>query len=184
MKAIVVTTCGAAALAAVLTGCSSSSSGHSSGPVSPPSAPASVASTASASNASTEATPVPPGSGDAANNGDYPNPCTLITDADAQTLLGGPLKTKGVYAADPYAHGGGCTWDTGAHVLNINDGDPAVLGALAKAMGQPLSGLGDEAYATNGTVYFRKGNVGVRIMAGGRPKDAIMSLARTVLGKL
>ena len=84
---------------------------------------------------------------DAASNGKYPNPYTLVTNDDAQALPGAPLKTKGAYAADPYAHGAGCTWDTGASVLNINDGDPAVLGALAKAMGKPMSGLGDEAFA-------------------------------------
>lgn len=180
MKTILVTTCGAAALVAVLTGCSSSTSGHSGQPGGPSTAP----STASSSNQSTEASPIPPGSGPAGNDGAYPNPCTLITDSDAQTLLGGALKTKGVRAVDPAAHGASCTWDTGANVLNVNDGDPTVLGSLAKQLGQPLSGLGDEAYASNSMVYFRKGGVGVRIMAVGRPKDAIVTLARTALNHL
>ena len=165
----------------MLTGCSSSTSGHAGGPGAP-TAPTAATSTTSPGPA--EATPIPPGSEPAADNGAYPNPCTLITNADAQTLLGGALKTKGVHAADPAAHGASCTWDTGANVLYVNDGDPAVLGALAKQMGQALSGLGDEAYASNGMVYFRKGNVGVRVMAGGRPKDAIVALARIVLSHL
>ena len=184
MRAIVSTTCCAAVLVAVLTGCSSSKSKTDGNGTTPtPSTP-----TPTAAGTSTSAGSSTTSGGDSgraeASHGKYPNPCTLITNDDAQALLGAPLKTKGAYAADPYAHGGGCTWDTGANVLNVNDGDPAVLGALAKAMGKPMSGLGDEAYATNGTVYFRKGDVGVRVMAGGRPKDAIITLARTVLDKL
>jgi hypothetical protein len=191
MKAIVVTTCGAA-LVAALAGCSSSSksTADNSRPAGPP-AQSSVSSTTAqdpgtsgdsgSTSGSTGAGSAP--AGDAAG-GKYPDPCTLITNDDAQTFLGGPLKTKGVYAPDPNIQGGHCTWDTGANGLVLTAGDPAVLGELAKTMGKPLSGLGDEAFATNATVYFRKGDVGVRVNGGGKPKDDTIALARAVLAKL
>ena len=186
MKAITMTTC-AALLVAGLAGCSSSSTPKASNAGNGTTPAQSAASTtptgASAATDVTASAAATTAAG--ASSGSYPNPCTLLSTQDALSFLGGAtLTTKGVYVPDPAGHGGGCTWGSASGNFALNVGDPNILGPLAKAAAPPVSGLGDEAYASGLEVYFRKGSVGVRIIAAGHGKDAMVHLAHTALGNL
>lgn len=154
---------GTMALVAGLAACSSSSTSSSSGSAGAPT--------------------TSPGTGHVVSRGGTPDPCSLVSEAQVSTLLGGPLRLTGRRVVDPAANGATCTWDTGSAVLTITVGEASVLGPLAQHMGQPLAGLGDEAYGSAGTLYFRLGATGVRLIAVGHGAGLI-TMARGIVDKI
>lgn len=98
-----------------------------------------------------------------------PDPCTLITRAQAEKAMAGPAAGPGKPADDLRERK--CTYDAvesagsaGSVTLTINN-DPSILKSVVAAhvggTSEQVSGLGDEAIYSPGLyiLYVRKGNV-------------------------
>jgi hypothetical protein len=140
--------------------------------------------------------------GQASSN--LPDPCTLITQAQAEQAMGaaaaGPGKLQGGYTERV------CKYDEGSNgagsvtlTLNANADilKKVVNGSLTGAQSadvQQVSGLGDEALFAPGLeiLFVRKGSVGFLVQVAtvaivqsrGSAKDIDVSLANGVLAKL
>ena len=167
---------------------------------------AAVAACGGSSSASVGAGGALPGGvvGAAQANSSLPDPCTLITQAQAEQAMGaaaaGPGKLQGAYTERV------CKYDEGSDgagsvtlTLNANADilKKVVNGSLTGAQSadiQQVSGLGDEALFAPGLdiLFVRKGSVGFLVQVAtvaivqsrGSGKDIDVSLANGVLAKL
>ena len=128
-----------------------------------------AATTAAATDASTPAavatdTPAPTDSPSAAPI----DPCSVITMAEATTVTGGKLQnpvpegnppTRCVWTAPPTGEVAQLEIDLGDGAKKSYDIDNTVL----KHTFTPVAGVGDEAYAEDNAIFFRKGATWVAI---------------------
>lgn len=140
----------------------------------------------------------PGGAGQASSN--LPDPCTLITRAQAEQAMGNPAAGPGTLEGGPTERT--CSYKEGQDgpgsvTLHISDHPDSLkqLVAGTHVDGQPVSGLGDEAIFAPGleTLFVRKGSVAftvqvatLAIVQGGRGsgKDVVVQLATSVLAQL
>jgi hypothetical protein len=157
--------------------------------VSEPAAPSGHAA-AAAATAGDGVGAVPPGSRWARRDGGAgpPPPGALLTADEVSTAVGRPVRgtsfTPG--AASVVYRGQGITV-----IVTVADGLLGSLTALARRRGQPLPGVGDEAWLLNRdrTAVLLAGGLTAKITAGGSatrslPPDALARLAATVAGRL
>jgi len=97
------------------------------------------------------------------------DPCSLLTQKQAEELVGARLETPTPMGAPPTS----CEWsgistDAGVHQVEIDLGDGATS-ALAidrdtlKHDFTPVTGIGDEATYEDGAIFFRKGDLWVKL---------------------
>jgi Protein of unknown function (DUF3558) len=114
-----------------------------------------------------------------------PNPCLLVTDAAAATLLGGTPVRTGPKAE---ARGVSCTWDVagGANLLvSVWQGKEFYAPDYTNPKATSLAGVGDKAFSDSltQTVGFIKGSTVVMVFVPALttvPMANIEQLARTI----
>jgi len=122
------------------------------------------------------------------DGGAGPPPGALLTVDEVSAAVGRPVRgtsfTPG--AASAVYRGQGITV-----IVTVAYGFLGSLTALARRRGQPLPGVGDEAWLLNRdrTAVLRAGGLTAKISAGGSatrslPPDALARLAATVAGRL
>jgi|HigsolmetaAR202D_1030399.scaffolds.fasta_scaffold50209_1 hypothetical protein len=118
------------------------------------------------------------------------DPCSLISDEEAERLAGTSLR-------DPVPVRDTCTWTapptgpTAQVEVFVGDGAKKYLD-IERELGHeiwPLPGVGDEAYAEEGTVFVHKGGTWVSIRLtllsySEETRVALAELARAVAGRL
>ncbi len=117
------------------------------------------------------------------------NPCELVTTDEANTLLGGATQRTGPTEENRLVD---CKWETGqgANLLvKVGHGAELYDPDLSNPGWQPVSGLGDHAFAdaSTQTVGFIKGStVVVLYVPAVQPVDmaGLQALARKVVGRL
>ena len=143
-----------------------------------------------ASRRSREAGAPPPGSQASRRSREAgaPPPDVLLSADEVSAALGRPVRDASFLAgaASLVYRGEGITV-----IVTVADGFLGSLTALARRRGQPLSGVGDEAWLLNGgrTAVLRVGGLTAKVSAGGSatrslPPDALTRLAATVAGRL
>jgi hypothetical protein len=175
--------------AATTAGEPTASTGQPGAVVSEPGAPSSQAA-AAAATAGDGVGAVPPGTRWARRDegASPPLPGALLTADEVSTAVGRPVRgtsfTPG--AASVVYRGQGITV-----IVTVADGLLGSLTALARRRGQPLPGVGDEAWLLNRdrTAVLLAGGLTAKITAGGSatrslPPDALARLAATVAGRL
>lgn len=116
--------------------------------------------------------------------------CTLVTRAEAETLAGTPLQA-GVPAQDTCVYSGPVTGPTAQVEVAFGDGSKKFLD-IDRTLGhefRELPGVGDEAWAEEGTVFVRKGTVWasvnlVRLNDPAENKAALETVAAIVASRL
>ena len=115
-------------------------------------------------------------------------PCKLVTAADAQTALGGPVgrpkvETLGLYQS--------CTYSRGRAVLTVQTRALSKADFIKSAKANPppvvaVSGLGVLAYSVAGytLLAWRNGTEATFTIVGGKGLVAEKALAKRVAGKL
>ena len=133
---------------------------------------------------------VPPGARRARHDGeaDAPPPDALLSAGEVSAAVGRPVRDTGFMpgAASVVYRGQGITV-----IVTVADGFLGSLIALARRRGQPLPGVGDEAWLLNRgrTAVLLVGGQTAKVSAGGSatrslPPDALARLAATVAGRL
>ncbi len=122
------------------------------------------------------------------------DPCSLVTRAEANAVAGvqtlppepaGDPPTRCVWATPTNGAIGQVELDIGDGAKKAYDIDNTVL----KHAFKPISGLGNEAYAEDGSVFFRKGDtwIGIHIVRLDDSKlwmPKLIALAMTVAGRI
>jgi hypothetical protein len=133
---------------------------------------------------------VPPGGRWAQRDGGAgaPSPGVLLSADEVSTAVGRPVRDAGSMtgAAGVVYRGEGITV-----IVTVADGFLGSLAALARRRGEPLPGVGDEAWLLNGgrTAVLLAGGLTAKVSAGGSatrslPPDALPRLAATVAERL
>lgn len=102
--------------------------------------------------ATTATQPISEGAAEATVDASDHDPCALLTQADAEALLGATPD-------DPEVESKSCTWRTkknGFVRLNI---DEDFVYETYKNDSQPVTGVGDEAYRVDDDIYVKKGSL-------------------------
>jgi hypothetical protein len=144
---------------------------------------------AAAATADAGAGAVPPGGRWAQHDGGAPAPPGVLLSADeVSAAVGRPVRGTGLMpgAASVVYRGEGITV-----IVTVADGFLGSLTALARRRGQPLAGVGDEAWLLNRgrTAVLLVGGLTAKVSAGGSaarslPPDALARLAATVAERL
>jgi hypothetical protein len=145
---------------------------------------------AAAATAGTGAGAVPPGGRWAQHDGGAaaPPPGVLLSADEVSAAVGRPVRGTGLApgAASVVYRGEGITV-----IVTVADGFLGSLTALARRRGQPLAGVGDEAWLLNRgrTAVLLVGGLTAKVSAGGSatrslPPDALARLAATVAERL
>jgi hypothetical protein len=132
----------------------------------------------------------PPGTRRARRDGGAgaPPPGVLLSADEVAAAVGRPVRDSSFTpgAASAVYRGEGITV-----LVTVADGLLGSLAALARRRGQPLAGVGDEAWLLNRgrTAVLLAGGLTAKISAGGSatrslPPDALVPLAATVAGRL
>jgi hypothetical protein len=119
-----------------------------------------------------------------------PDPCALITKADAEKLASTPLQ-EAVPVRETCSYTGPVSGPTAQVEVYIGDGAKKMLDVdrdLAHTF-TPLPGIGDEAHLEDGAVFFRKGVVWVAIRLVRLDDPAVFrkpleDAARTAAGRM
>ena len=133
---------------------------------------------------------VPPGGRWAQHDGEAaaPPPAVLLSADEVSAAVGRPVRGTGLApgAASVVYRGEGITV-----IVTVADGFLGSLTALARRRGQPLAGVGDEAWLLNRgrTAVLLVGGLTAKVSAGGSatrslPPDALARLAATVAERL
>ena len=133
---------------------------------------------------------VPPGGRWAQHDGGAaaPPPGVLLSADEVSAAVGRPVRGTGLMpgAASVVYRGEGITV-----IVTVADGFLGSLTALARRRGQPLAGVGDEAWLLNRgrTAVLLVGGLTAKVSAGGSaarslPPDALARLAATVAERL
>ncbi|MEV4532817.1 DUF3558 family protein [Asanoa sp. NPDC049518] len=122
-------------------------------PATTPAGPASATGAATQEAPATEAAPAT-----------LPDPCELITQADAEKLAGTPLDPP-VPVRETCTYTGPVTGPTAQVEIFVGDGAKKFLDIDRELKHEftELAGIGDEAHLEDGTVFFAKGGVWVSI---------------------
>lgn len=128
---------------------------------SPPAAPESTAS-------ATEATSSAVAQGPAGEGGNFPDPCTLLSDAEATQLTGRDITQIDKDSADPTATTRYCQWQQSSGQLAVfltrmtsNDF------TVARADSPTIAGVGDDAYSRDGHLFVLTGKTQIDVYARG-----------------
>ena len=128
---------------------------------SPPAAPESTAS-------ATEATSSAVAQGPAGEGGNFPDPCTLLSDAEVTQLTGRDITQVDKDGADPTASTRYCQWQQSSGQLAIflspmtsNDFQ------VAQADSPTIPGVGDGAYSRDGHLYVLVGKTQLDVYSRG-----------------
>ncbi|NUT21834.1 MAG: hypothetical protein HOV77_21885 [Hamadaea sp.] len=119
-----------------------------------------------------------------------PDPCKLLTKADAEKLTRTPLDDA-VAVLETCTYTGPVTGPTAQVEIYVGDGAKKMLDVdrdLQHAF-TPVTGAGDEAYLEDGVVFVRKGEtwVAIRLVLLNDPaanRIPLENAARTVAGRL
>ena len=115
-------------------------------------------------------------------------PGALLATAEVSAAVGRPVRATGLVpgAASVVYSGEGITV-----IVKVADGFLGSLTALAQRRGQPLPGVGDEAWLLNRgrTAVMRAGGLTAKVTIGGSaarslPPDVLPRLAATAAGRL
>ncbi|MBI5289677.1 MAG: hypothetical protein HY873_11960 [Chloroflexi bacterium] len=164
-------------LAFAAAGCSDSESDTPAPSAIPPTAPATVTDAQDAT-AAPEATPV-------ADDSNTIDPCSLITQSEAESAFGSP-------ALAPEPKGAVCRYDTAEQTkffdLSARAGgssDFESLKNLCSSDTQPVAGLGDSSCSANNTIVVLAKGVLISIIAGGVfNQDDLRALAELAVSRL
>ena len=169
-----------AAVAAALTGCGLL------GPAGDTAAPAAPSATAPAAPSATgPAAPSPTGPaafGDSGKGGgEIPDPCTLLGEARVEELTGRGITRideDGAEAGDPMRF---CQWQQpgGQLAVFLARTTPAQFDAKI-AGGEPVDGVGEEAFGLAGHLYVRHGTVQIDVYARGGSDAENLATAKKV----
>ncbi|MFC7550683.1 DUF3558 family protein [Plantactinospora sp. GCM10030261] len=134
--------------------------------------------------------PTPTGPTEAPAAAPKVEPCSLVSKKEAEQLAGTPLEdAKPVRETCTYT--GPVTGPTAQVEIFVGDGAKKYLD-IERDLGhelRPLTGVGDEAYATDEAAFVSKGGlwVSIRLVRLNDPKEnrkPLEALARTVAGRL
>jgi Protein of unknown function (DUF3558) len=130
------------------------------------------------------------GFGSGADDGALPEPCTVLTRAEVTDLTGRAITQIDEDDADPAEPTRYCQWqqDGGQLALVLSRTTETDFRAQI-ADGQPVDGVGDEAFQQAGHLYVRSGTIQVDVYVhGGDTEDRNLTdataVAKVVLSKL
>ncbi|MEU5903388.1 hypothetical protein ABZ780_03315 [Micromonospora sp. NPDC047467] len=143
--------------------------------------------------ATPEGDPAAPPSAEAPPAAAKVDACALVTKGDAEKLAGTPLQDplEKPEDRDSCTYTGPATGPTAQVEVYVGDGAKKFLD-IDRELGHkltPISGVGDESYAEDGTVFVSKGGVWVcvrlvRLEDPATYRAALETAARTVAGRL
>jgi len=128
---------------------------------SPPAAPESTASATEATSSAVAQSP-------AGEGGNFPDPCTLLSDAEVTQLTGRDITQIDKDSADPTATTRYCQWQQSSGQLAVfltrmtsNDF------TVARADSPTIAGVGDVAYSRDGHLFVLTGKTQIDVYARG-----------------
>ncbi len=120
-----------------------------------------------------------------------PDPCTLLSKADAELLARTPLEDA-VPAPQSCTYSGPVTGPVAQVEIYVGDGAKKMLDIDRDDLGHPFTdvpGIGDEALLEDGAIFFRTGTVwvAIRLVLLNDPAENVEPLqaaARTAAGRM
>jgi hypothetical protein len=148
---------------------------------SPPAAPESTASSIGATSSAVAQSPAGPG-------GNFPDPCTLLSDAEVTQLTGRDITQIDKDGADPTASTRYCQWQQSSGQLAVfltrMTSDDFMV---ARADSPTIAGVGDDAYSRDGHLFVLTGKTQIDVYARGddaQNQDEATKVAAALIPKV
>jgi len=125
--------------------------------------------------------PVHTGLGSVKDEGDIPNPCTLLTDAGVADLTGREVSATDEDGAAPGESTRYCQWQQPSGQLDIflsRTSEADFKTTIADA--QPVAGVGEDAFALSGHLYVLYGTVQIDVYSRGDTEERNLEVEKKV----